>query len=176
VAAAAKAGSKAGATAKKAADPVFKIVRVIPEKEGRRRPTNAQRNAQSRANANVKSEAAKKERIQAGYAARQASVEAEEQAKQARVIAGVRERAATTSQQRSAARAAKYQDRAISTVGVFAAPAINPILLVVFTMAALIVFYLVVTSAQEFSGFLGSIQTGLRKLSTTSPLFEAKTQ
>jgi len=73
------------------------------------------------------------------------------------------------------ARTKGYYKRHVGTKVIDASvknPIVNPIILIFGVMALLIIFYMVVTSADAFSGFLGSTQTGLRKLSTTSPLFE----
>ena len=50
----------------------------------------------------------------------------------------------------------------------------NLVMVTIFTMIGLIFVYLIVTSSQNFAGFLGGLQVWLHALSSNTPLFQDK--
>lgn len=136
------------------------VIQLKQQRKKRRALTNQQRNI-------LQAERSGKRAVAARYRARTASEQD---------IAGARYQAnvAETREKEGIRTRAGYKRQvgrsAISSAG--SNPVLHSTILIVVTMAILIVFYLTVTSATAFEGFLGSLQNGLRKLSTTSPLFE----
>lgn len=125
------------------------------------KPTVRQREIRSAANAGIKT-------VRAKYEAKSASEERIASAKTAqRVI---------TAEETERARTRGYYQRHVGTraVGAIASgskPVVNPIFLVIGTMAGLIIFYDFVTHGPQAAGFFASLSNGLSKLSSTSPLF-----
>jgi len=52
----------------------------------------------------------------------------------------------------------------------------NLIMVTIFTMGGLILIYIIVTSSQNFAGFLGGVQNWLHTLSSNTPLFKQKSK
>lgn len=152
----------------------------------RPKPTEAQRNIRTAASAQRRVYAARAETVRKEqearaqsraeqYKAREAYSQAvtAEQIARARAQANIRaERAAQRSSQ---SQTGLVQRAAISTVGSTVGPSSgfgSTMLLIVFTMAGLILVYILVTRAQQFSGFTQSIGVALSKLTSTEPLFQ----
>lgn len=134
---------------------------VVPLRRKRRPLTNQQRNILQAERSGIRAvrakSAARQEAAEAQYAARTESEVAIARARESERTKGYYKRHTGT--------------KVIGAVATASKPVANPILLIILTIAGLIIFYLFVTSAEAFTGFTKSLQTGLSKLSTTSPLF-----
>lgn len=94
----------------------------------------------------------------------------------ARESAHTEQRVATQRATTSARRQEQTQHAVASKVVSTATPSSdsNLIMVTIFTMGGLILVYLMVTSAQNFAGFLGGLQNWLHAISSNTPLFKIK--
>lgn len=146
------------------------VVNITPLRQ-RARLTNQQRNIRSRASAQKRTLQAR-----ANY---EAEVTAQEvsRARQRATISAQRQQQSLGAQ-RAFQRQTRVENVAADTAGAIAKPGAgigSTIALILFTMAGLILVYILVTKSQQFAGFTGSLGTALSKLTTTEPLFQKVT-
>lgn len=134
------------------------------------KPTRSMRNTLQRERSTKRTIAFAQQAEQAKEAARTREILTRERGHtQARVAT----QQALTGERRQAAFRSTIERKAIAT----ATPSSdsNLIMVTIFTMGGLILVYLLVTSAQNFAGFLGGLQNWLHALSSNTPLFKTKT-
>lgn len=142
----------------------------MPSSTKRRKPTTSMRNTlqRERSQRRVLQEAGKQqaviEDIKTQQAIRRETAHTEQR---------VATQRATTSERRREQTQHAIVGKAVET----ATPSSdsNLVMVTIFTMGGLILVYLLVTSSQNFAGFLGGLQNWLHALSSNTPLFKTKT-